>query len=254
LDPRLLGDDIINITKNVIPAKAGIYKIGEIGVRPLFFSSVKGEYMKKLLTIGMIMAAIAFVPARANALILGVYNFDFPSTSVNSVVTGLDLDVTYGDNLLFPSVRLFDSLSIPPGTTAPQSYFATAASDSEFNTFAGFLTDGVDQFIGVSGDLVPSGSVTNLVEQESSHFGTSLFSLNGIDFAGYTITQVQLDLNQLLLDTSSGTSTQFSSTGSVIIHGIQQGASTTVPEPASMMLFGVGMAGFLLRRRNKSMR
>lgn len=123
--------------------------------------------------------------------------------------------------------------------------FTVSAGDAGFTEFSSNITNGVIQ--GVLVDFAFGGGSAQSVFLESSYFGSSSFSLNSYDYAGYAIDSYKVTIDSITQSPTNADFYEFSS--SLIVNG--ERITNVVPEPSTMLLFGVGMLGVSWRRMNR---
>ena len=194
--------------------------------------------MRKLLITLAIVGLALTVPTKAHAILL----FDSSFTGGGTTRSSEFFIQSY--YIGQPQTTIFDP-TIIYGTGSSGATQMVQSGDSGFSDFVSFLTNGTDERWSAEAEFVsPSeGGDTGSNYFDSTSFGNSLFSLNGIDFQGYEINKIQVTIN------SAGpfeNGVQFRS--SLQVYG-EGGSPNAIPEPATMLLFGIGSVGAFLRRK-----
>jgi hypothetical protein len=154
---------------------------------------------------------------------------DASAITVKEFLAGTESGITFSGALFAPAGTIVD-YAISYLVTAPKGFLINdALLSGVFSTFGGTGSASVGEslFNAANGALVgtleiasPPGSVAD-----------------SIKFAGVSSILVQKDI--ILVGGSNGASISF----------VNQGYSSAVPEPASLSLMGIGMAGFFAYRR-----
>jgi len=132
-----------------------------------------------------------------------------------------------------------------------ETFFASAETHENFDVFASFLTNGIDNFL----HLKDNYSITKFgSELPSSQFESALINgiRDGVDFEGYTIDSIALTVNELFfLDYALEPK---SARGGFAIGNYSYDITYTingaeVPEPATVFLLALGGLALLRKRQ-----
>lgn len=208
--------------------------------------------MKKILIALAALVSIAgFNGTNADAALLANLNLNFDITIPTATISTTNPFFDYGGG-----VDLFEELSLTAGDAGSSYSRVLGGADADFVAIASNLTDGANQNLEIGtilnfslpqvGALPIKTSVNNL---ESDWFGGNANSLNGIDFAGYTIDNVTLNVNSLVLSSTTG---QATGSYSFQINGTRIPTSgPAIPEPGTFVLAGLGISIAALRKKFK---
>ena len=204
--------------------------------------------LRKLIVSSVLILAVALSSTRASAVLL-----DFDVT-----FDGTDISLDAGsDTVLGTMIAVGDTFNYNMGTAGndfwkvdvtaeyfPFLAFTTVESGDRDGTFSlNLLLDGVSQFL-----LTPP-AVTN----STVHIGTNTVSL----VAGLMFDEIILNYS-LTASTSNTTISQYVIGSSIpnvpggFTSGISYNTATDVPAPATLVIFGLGLAGLGYSRRKKA--
>ena len=151
----------------------------------------------------------------------------------------LDFSMSIGGYEVFSTERLvfLDPLAVP--NFLPSSLLANAGNTASFSSIAGLLTNGTN-------DPIQFHSVLWLGSNGFQIFqSTSEFALFGHDFAGSTISDMQLNIATPV--SSTGGFFAVFQTSTLVVDGMT--AAVPEPETYAMLLAGLGLVGFAARRK-----
>lgn len=205
--------------------------------------------MKKRMGLRLVPAVVSSILALAGgaradligSFVIADVGRDEPGVfdNVGFMICGTGLTVPFDP--LFP---LFDGITFDD-TDSGQTFSITSdADDPDFSGLVAYLSDGIDQGIGV-GDALPASLLflgPNYIQQQSS-----LFLTPGTDVAGlYTITEFELVISDLnIVPDVPGNRTSATYSYTFNIYG------TAVPEPSTLLMLGIGF-GVLIRVRRRA--
>ena len=197
--------------------------------------------MKRQYIFVLAVVPLLFCTATAGIVTLGTMHCTI-SGGGNEILTAMSLQLTYDEPSRYKYTYLFEDILVTPSDVGA-TFVASASTDPHFDLFVSELTNGVDDILltwmmGTSGG---SGSR----EWESVLFSDSI--CGGVDLFGCVVEEVTLTVNSLTLD-SPGTNpygdgiwTDFSGDYTFSFNGI--------PEPATLLLLGLGGLALLRKRR-----
>ncbi|MCA9392848.1 MAG: PEP-CTERM sorting domain-containing protein [Candidatus Omnitrophica bacterium] len=196
--------------------------------------------MKKFAALMLVFGISLCVQTTSEAVLL----FDDPAyfvrgeSQLNSSIASLN----YG-YLGQPQSEVFDFTIDWSDTSLIGTMYTSGPGDAGFAAFEAFLTDGINE----STQWVSTIDSLNytVTTPESLKFGATSFSSNGIDFAGYDISQLKVTINDL-----SPLVNGYKFTAGLQVYG--DPVRATVPEPATLALLGSGLLGIGFRRRKRS--
>ena len=197
-----------------------------------------------LLRFTFIVALVAF-PATLRADQIGVVplSFDFGGRVIaDQVRVTINLEP---DPFGPPLITVFDVIVSP--ANVGQTF--SLSSGPEFEAAVRYLTDGVNGTVGnfYSFDVNdPNGSGSAVLE--SSFFFGDPSGSGRVDFSGFVITSLDFRIDELIFSHPGGTWTDATVRSTLIVNG----QPATVPEPATLGLMGLGLAGIYARRRARA--
>lgn len=199
--------------------------------------------MKKFVMTVLCLIWMSSIPTNAQALLL--YKDTFLNTTREQIDPVVGVQGFYVNDF---TTEFFNGYTIDlsdPLTVG--SIFTSQTGDVGFGSFASYLTDGIEQ--SWQARFVLSNGIQALQRSEPLSFGTSLFSSNSIDFVGYRIDQLQFTVDFVeALASADG----FRWTTSLSVFGDLEGNPNAIPEPSTMLLFGIGVTGLCFRRRSST--
>jgi hypothetical protein len=175
----------------------------------------------------------------------------------------INLTLSIRDELNLPpffffTPSLFEDIVVTPSDVG-KIFTASQATDPDFNSFVEILK-------GSSQSTVTNYAFYFNQNNQREGFGTgvgagpevasnvSSFASSGagpIDFSGYTINSISLQIDSLTI-TNAGQSASIDFVSTVRIEGEESGIPTPVPEPSSVLATGaIFGAGLVLKRRQK---
>jgi hypothetical protein len=192
------------------------------------------QIMKIIVRVLYILLMILSVCSYSEAVLLGSSNWN--GININQG-TSIDADLGFSSSRYSLDTDLnsiiFDSLIFPPAVAGTE-YFATS-SDPNFNTYANYLTNGINDWMVFFSRRTVSGA-TAMIRQESSAFGLG----SAIDFNGYEINSIGLVIESI---------PPIPGTFNAIINVYGDPISEPIPEPTTMLLLGSGLIGLVGFRR-----
>lgn len=200
--------------------------------------------MKKLLSVlSFVTILIGGLTAPAEAILL--YQDSFLSANRPGIDPLIEVQAFYQNEL---STNFFNGYTVDlSDANSIGSVFTAQVGDTGFSEFAALMTDGLDQ--NWLGRYVVSNGIQAIQRSDAVSFGTSLFSTNNIDLAGYSISQLQFTIDSIQPIAFQG-GYRWNST--IAVFGDINDMPNAVPEPMSIILFGSGMVGAVMRQRTKS--
>jgi hypothetical protein len=208
--------------------------------------------MKKLALRLSSFLVVLFCLSSADASLLGSIDFK-PFFGIWGASSGMEADIGIGIDVGFDDEWILDEKSIifsdllyPPASTNIE-YLSTAA-DPNFNRFVSHLTNGVDDFIlYYAHPNIAQGPEGAGSGRESNAF----FDGSQIDFFGYEISSIGLVVNHYYWASpgsdpnGAGNWTEIDGSVTMNVYGQKPAGSQPVPEPATLFLFGSGLAGLI---------
>ena len=170
----------------------------------------------------------------------------FSATSVGGsriISDQVKIIVSFGDILDEDFASLFEDFSLTAADIG-KTFTATESSDADFSKAAGFLTNGINNEVGVERSFNGAGGGGGITESYA------LFGGSGIDFAGMSIKSIDMHIDNLLI-TSPGSDPN----GDGIWTDVEYGVTVTVnavPLPSSLFIFTSGLLGLIGFARKKA--
>lgn len=187
------------------------------------------------------------------AAVLGTHDLSTSGGSADKY-TDYQLTLTVGSaSDRYPSnAPLFDGMKVTPADVG-RTFTVNAATDSDFNQFASFLTDGNSDAIQLKMGSGTLGSAGSTLGASGNLFGGKP------DLAGNQINSISMRINSFNLDSpgsnpnGDGVWTDEAFNVTLIVDGepLSPNKSTAVPEPTStlgVLAFGAFGTGLMLRR------
>ncbi|HWS99465.1 MAG TPA: PEP-CTERM sorting domain-containing protein [Pyrinomonadaceae bacterium] len=192
-----------------------------------------------LLRFTTIIALLAF-PATLRADQLGFATFD-SGLGAPVIANQVRLVIGFGtDDVGQSLVTVFDVIVDP--TDVGRTF--SLSSGPEFEAAARFLTDGQNGAIGYFHSFIAGGEGGQVGPESLLFFGDASGS-GRVDFAGFEITSLEFRIDELTLSSPGGIWTDSSARSTLTVNG----QPSAVPEPATLCLMGLGLAGIYARRR-----
>lgn len=167
---------------------------------------------------------LLFLPALNYAAVLGTYEVT-QAGGCSSIYAGLEVNVIFGgDGTGASGARLFEGIIFRPSDVG-MTVTMNETNDPEFNDAAAILTNGVNDRLNFQAIGYPFGCIGGDGTSESLFFFDDDSGANGIDFRGYTITGIGLQLVALTFNipganpAGDGNWTDYSVTYTLIIEG-----------------------------------
>jgi hypothetical protein len=203
-----------------------------------------------LLRFTFIVALLAF-PATLRADQIGVVPLSF-QMGVRIIADQVRFTIELGPEASAPPlITVFDV--VVGSANAGQTF--SLSSGPVFEAAVSYLTNGVNGTVGhfYSFDINDPGGNGAAVNESLFFFGDPTGS-GRVDFAGFEITSLELRIDEIIFS-SPGTNpsgdglwTDFNIRSTLTVNG----QPAAVPEPATLCLMGLGLAGIYARRRTRA--
>ncbi len=198
-----------------------------------------------LLRFITVLALLAF-PATLRADQLGFVTFNTGMGGPH-IANQVQLTIEFGSDLFGPPlVTVFDVIVGP----ADVGRTFTLSSGPEFEVAARFLTDGKNEPVGYFSFFVGGGGGGEVGPESLVFFGDGSGS-GRVDFAGFEITSLDFRIDELIVNSPGTNQSGDGIWTDVIVRSTLtvNGRAAAVPEPATLCLMGLGLAGMYARRR-----
>ncbi len=179
-----------------------------------------------------------------------IFSWDYISSGGSAnIAHSMNMALSYENNMDFVNT-IFDSIPFDP-TNVGQTITVNDTNEPDYNSFVIWLTNGVNDVIVTENCFYQNLGCAGDLQEESSLFGTSNTSQNGIDFQGYIINSISFTLNALTLSTPgsdpnrNGNWTDYSLKGRFTV----EVDTASVPEPSTLLLLASGLAGVIALRK-----
>lgn len=204
--------------------------------------------MSRTLRLITILALLAF-PAtlRADQLAIVTFNSGIGGPTIANQV---QLTIEFGSDLFGPPLVTVFQVIVSP---ADVGRTFTLSFGPQFETAAQFLTDGKNEPVGYFTSFVGNDLSGDVGPESVVFFGVGPGE-GRADFAGFVITSLELRIDELIIN-SPGTNPNGDGWWTDVIARTTltvNGQAAAVPEPATLCLMGLGLAGMYARRRSRA--
>jgi hypothetical protein len=195
---------------------------------------------KKMIFILAIAVAVLSCAGYSNATVLGTIESNRAGSDLGEF-SEMNFSICYP---LHAALGFDWSISLSWNVTPDdvgKTFFASADTQQNFDIFTYPLTNGIDNLLFLTDGTMSSIFYTGTPSESMLINGIQ----DGVDFEGYTIDNIALTVNELFLD-YNGFLTNYSYDITYTINGVE---TTDNPEPATVLLLGLGCLALRRRRR-----